>query len=92
MFSFLRGTKEAEGGPRTNQRGLFAVTMLTLYVADIQTIQTATHAMDPTHSHQGQKTKKIIIKRNSKKRKMDIHELRTLVRDELVCLKTNKKK
>lgn len=40
-----------------NQWGLFAVTKLTLYVADIQTTQTATHSMDPTHSHQGHKPK-----------------------------------
>lgn len=36
---------------------LFAVTKLTLYVADIQTIQTAIHSMDPTHSHQGHEPK-----------------------------------
>lgn len=65
------GYRWVERGRRwcKNQLCLFAVTKLTLYVADIQTTQTAIHSMDPTHSHQGHEPKK-----KKKEHKPDKHE------------------
>lgn len=66
-----------------NQLCLFAVTKLTLYVADIQTTQTAIHSMDPTHSHQGHEPEKKEQKLN-KHEELNKHPCVLTIRNELV--------